>query len=398
MKVLSVATLYAPVSYGGAEIATQLVAEGLAQRGVESCVVTLRAPGTESYSEINGVRVLRVSHPNSYELERPKNALKKLVWHAQDIFNRRMQQALVDLLRREKPDIVHTGNIRGFSVSIWQAAVSLGIPVVHTLHDFYLLCPKTSLFRDGKICQSRCGSCSVFSLPKQYLAPRLDAVIGVSRFTLDRHTQAGFFRDTPIQTVIPTLFAKARTAPSLGWTGLPRPLRLGFLGRLEEHKGIEALLRSTAHLPPDKFTLQVAGTGDRDYVNSLIARYASDRVQFVGFVEPEKFLRTLDLLVAPSLFPEPLGRVLIEANSVGIPVLTTRNGGIPEYVIDGKTGFLVHDEAELKLTLQKLVHDPSPLLHLGPACLQHFARFSGPQPLDQHMAIYREITSQRKAA
>ena len=82
------------------------------------------------------------------------NGMNPLVLLGNTIFNRQIHQELCDLMRREKPDIVHVHNTFPLiSPAVYYAANGEGIPVVQTLHNYRLLCPAGTLFRDGHVCE-----------------------------------------------------------------------------------------------------------------------------------------------------------------------------------------------------------------------------------------------------
>lgn len=72
-------------------------------------------------------------------------------------------------------------------------------------------------------------------------------------------------------------------------------------------------------------------------------------MEFVGTVKIEKFLPQLNFLIVPSQWNEPFGRVVIEANSYGIPVIASNKGGIPEIVVPNVTGYVFETENHLSL-------------------------------------------------
>ena len=85
--------------------------------------------------------------------------------------------------------------------------------------------------------------------------------------------------------------------------------------------------------------LDVAGTGDDEYLAGLKAG-AGRNVRFRGWISPDAFFPEIDLLVLPSVWPDPQPRVTFEAFSYGVPVIGSRAGGIPEEIDEGETGWL----------------------------------------------------------
>ena len=88
---------------------------------------------------------------------------------------------------------MHTHNLSGFTSTVWQAVHARGIPLVHTIHDYALLCPGTTMYRRDANCSGQCLGCRVLSWPKREHSRWVNAVVGVSGFALDRHLQGGYF-------------------------------------------------------------------------------------------------------------------------------------------------------------------------------------------------------------
>src|SRR4051812_14597277 len=192
-KLVFVSNQYYPNVVGGAELTVQTLAEELFARGIPVAVVSLSAD-TDSVDEVSGIRVHRLAIANVYApfQDKPPPHLRAL-WHVRDAHNQTMAEKVAKVLLAEGADCVSTQNLGGFSVAVWAAARRLGIKVVHTLHDYYLLCPRTTMYRSEQRCEHACASCKVFSLPKQLASRHVDVAIGVSEFVLQRHTQSGYF-------------------------------------------------------------------------------------------------------------------------------------------------------------------------------------------------------------
>lgn len=161
--------------------------------------------------------------------------------------------------------------------------------------------------------------------------------------------------------------------------GFPRPL-VGYLGRLDAHKGIEDLIKAVGSTSAH---LVVAGrryaAGD-EYVTSLqelSGREAPGRVHFVGEVAgPWELLAAVDVLVVPSL-AEPWGRVAAEGQRAGVAVLAADAGGLPEIVTDGRDGLLFppsHADA-LARQLRRVLEDESLRARLASTGRTTSARF-----------------------
>ncbi len=392
MRILLVNTLYPPLLMGGAERSVSLLAEALARAGHEPWVLSLTPENREQRQEIRGVRILRIPTPNRYfpYPKAPPPAPQRLLWHLRDTWNPQVSSRFRQILREIRPAVVHTNLLVGFSVALWQAVRAEGIPLVHTLRDYYLLCPRSTMFKNGRNCSSICWHCRPFSLPRRRASAWVDAVVGVSRFILQRHQRFGYFPKARAFVVPNAVEARAPgTAPNPPGS----PLRLGFMGRLVPAKGIELLLRVFHELQGLPLELWIAGQGEPSYEQTLKARYARDpRIRWLGFVSPAEILGKIAVLVVPSLWHEPMGRVVVEAYAWGVPVVAARRGGLPEVVQEGRTGFLFEPDRpeELGQLLRHLAERPETLVPLQRQAQAYSQDFTVERMRDRYLEIYEQ--------
>lgn len=335
MKITIVCTLYPPHVLGGAEISTSLLAEGLAARGHEVSVITTGLEEEETM--MNGVRVYRLKNSNVYWRfpQRNKPLVKTLLWHVIDIYNIAYKKRLRGLLRKIKPDIVHTNNLCGLSCVVWEIARDLCVPIAHTLRDYYLLCPQQAMQKGSEPCKTQCNVCKCFSVVRKRMSRKVDAVVGISDYILQEHLNHGYFTNAALRRVIPNSVKPSGVKRKE--EVLPRNSRntIGYIGRLSPEKGIELMIEAFIKARVHDSKLLIAGSGNKKYMDQLHERYERDDVSFLGKRDADDFLSKVDLLVVPSLWKEPFGRVVIEAYNNHVPVLLANNGGLPELAEEG---------------------------------------------------------------
>lgn len=341
MKILYINSFYAPEEIGGAEKSVRFLAETLQQQGHTTAVVTLGRQA--EVRDLNDVTIYRVAAPNLYY---PADAgrqpgWKKMLWHGIDSYNPKAASQVAAILEEFKPDVVHTNNLSGLSVAVWGVIRARKIPIVHTLRDYYLLCPNTAMFKNGKPCHSRCSSCTALCMPRIAASKEVDVVVGNSHFILNKHLQYGLFKHAD-QRVIYNAYSPKHDNDS-------RPtdrIQVGFIGRIAPSKGIELLIdglrMANLHRP---FKVLIGGEGDPSYVAELKARAQGLPVDFLGRVKPEDFYSAIHWTIVPSIWDEPLARVLFESFAHGVPVLGTETGGTPELIRDGHNGYLFSAES-----------------------------------------------------
>ena len=268
------------------------------------------------------------------------------------------------LFRQTKPDVAHFHNIFPLlSPAVYAAANEQGIPVVQTLHNYRLLCPNALFFRNGGVCEDCLGK--KIALPGVWhrcYRNSFSASAAVAGMTA-WHSLAGTWNKKVQKYIALTEFAKRKFIAG----GLPaekiivkpnfvetdtgfaeaQETRNYFLyvGRLSEEKGIMTALQAWNGLqdlsPYHEFI--VIGDGPLQQAARQYAHeHSLESVKFLGHktisqvLEWMKFARAL---VFPSLLYETFGKSMIEAFSVGTPVIASGLGALAEVVENGTTGF-----------------------------------------------------------
>jgi glycosyltransferase involved in cell wall biosynthesis len=404
MHIVVANNLYPPIMAGGAERIVAYLCEGLVERGHRVTVVSTCGPEMEPYPvEIqNGVEVIRFFPPNvywSYTRNR-EPGLKKLMWHARDAWNAEAGARFGEILRDKRPDVLHTHLIDGFSASIWAAAQKAGIGVIHTAHDFHLICPRAfMLTRDWNLCTKPQLGCKVFKTWHLRTTQHLDIFASPSRFLLEKHQQAGLRsgRSTVVNNGIPLpadgeALRRARTPESRK--------RFVMLTRLTAEKGIQVVLDAVTQLPKDlDFEVAIAGTGPlEEQVRAAAA--ADSRIIALGFVDGEAKTRALTRaghLLLPSLWYENAPVTIIEAAAYGLSLVGSKIGAIPEFVEEGETGLLFPpgDARALAKLMMRMVQDANVLPALAAKSRALAERFTLTRMIDNYEQHYMYLAKRR---
>jgi glycosyltransferase involved in cell wall biosynthesis len=174
---------------------------------------------------------------------------------------------------------------------------------------------------------------------------------------------------------------------------------IAFLGEVGHRKGVDVLIDALARLKADglAFTATIGGNGDLETARAHAQRAGViDWIAFPGWVDEagaDKVLRGADLLVLPSR-AENQPVAILEAMARGLPVVSTRIGGIPQQVLDGETGLLVEpdDAAQLAQALAALILSPERRAAYGQAGLRRFeAHFSVAACAERFAELYRSL-------
>lgn len=377
MRICLISTLFEPHVLGGVEVYLAELARRLAAEHTVSVITTTPWAGCASLRPQRDRRgSLDVYHfypLNFFHLTRRSRwRAFKAGWVALDLYNWHTRWAVQAALRAAQPDVVHTHNLRGMSLAVWDAVRSLGLPLVHTLHDHYLLCRNSMMIHgpQARSCAEAPGACQLYRPWMRGLAgSKPELVLSPSRYLLDEHQRWGFLsrsRQAVLRFgVSPAAGAAIQPARAEG-----EPLRLLYIGAVSQHKGVRYLVEAFRRLAAPELRLEIAGSGDDEVRVCRDLAGGDARIAFLGFVdgaEKEALLQRADIIVVPSIWADNSPVVIWEARSRGKALVASAVGGIPELIEDGVTGLLVPPRSveHLAAALDRLRLDPHLRQRLG---------------------------------
>lgn len=285
--------------------------------------------------------------------------LKKIERAPSYLFNVEASKNLEKLIIDYKPDIAHVHIFYGaLSVSILSTLKKHRIPIVHTVHDYRLLCPvNTFIDKDGNLCerckdkhyfhclQKKCsdGKTSQSAMVmleayywKYFMNPikYIDHFIFVSNFSKNKHLEfSRNFKERNTQIYNFTNYSNHNEIAQKGDYFL-------YFGRLSVEKGIETLLKVFSR--KRELKLKIAGTGP---LKVFVEKYSSinSNIEYEGFKsgkELESLIKNSSFVIIPSECYENNPLALVEAYNFGKPIIGAEIAGIPELVNHAKNGFL----------------------------------------------------------
>lgn len=403
MKVLIASYLLDPRRGGGAVTAAVRVCRSLVERGVEVIAVTTHDEARPTVTTEDGLKIYRFRPGNLYWVANKDHqpTAKKVAWQLIDLWNPHVYRTVREIIRQEKPDVVHVHKLRGLSPAVWSAAAKEGCrPIVQTCHDYELASPEGSLeSRVGQMALARHWSLRPYQVLRARMSEQVDVVTAPSCYTLNTLIQLGFFGRSR-RYVVPNSHGLSRA--ELGgldasqWSAPETPGRLNllYLGRLETIKGIDILCAAFAGIAGayPQARLNVAGSGAREA--ALREQYSElPTMHFHGHVTgtaKEKLIAAADVLVMPSVVREVFGISIVEAYAYGKPVIASRIGGMPELVREGETGLLVEpgDVAGLQNAIQRLVEETGLASSMAPSCRRAAQAYTTEVVTDGYLAAY----------
>ncbi len=409
MKLLIQNSLFFPNIIGGAEISSHLLGMELRRRGIAADAVasTGRCGGGKTLGTrptADGLGTVYEADSHGYcDLLPPEGSTKRNGFiarsfnHFASVHSRRWLGLFSEVLRQSKPDIVHTNTIVGLTPAIWKAAHKAGIPVVHTLRDYHLLCPRTTLLRsDNSDCLQPPIPCRVLAGLKMSPTKGVKIATGPTRFVLQKHLDAGGFPHAETHVVPNALEEWPEEIPPRKTSD---PVRGLFLGQLDVHKGIPILLEVLAELfaDPECRTLgfDFAGAGPLVADVEKFCSAHPQRAHYHGVVKDEAktdLLGQSSFMVVPSVWAEPFSRSIIDGFSWGLPAIGSNQGGIPEVITHGSDGQVVAPTfAPLAAAMRKYTLDPEFRLKQGAAARSRAAAFTLEQQIDKFQVIYENL-------
>lgn len=274
-------------------------------------------------------------------------------------WSREAYQDLLSLIRESRPNIVHFHNTFPLiSPSGYYACRSANVPVVQTLHNYRLLCPAATFFRNGGPCEDCMGKNPPWpgAIHGCYQGSRLaTGAVGAMLFF---HRVLRTWRKHVNVFIAPTEFARGKFTeggipesklivkpnfvhPDPG-IGQGKGSYVLFAGRLSQEKGVLTLLRALSLL--EGVRLMIVGDGPlRGHVQALVGKSKPGSIEFLGRQSRTnlfRLMRAARFLVFPSEWYETFGLVMVEAFACGLPVIASRLGAMAELVDDGRTGLL----------------------------------------------------------
>lgn len=346
MKILLVNTFYYPEVKGGAEYSVKKLAEALQADGNE--ITVLASGNTDNDEIIDGIKVHRRKFHSIYHSygNVNKNVITMIFHRALDFWNPMNRNIIIDILKKEKPDIIHTNNIYEITPIIWKTAKENGIHTVHTIRDYYLMCYKTNLLKkNNEICNAHNIGCRLYQYINRKLTNYVDVLTAPSNMMIKEVEKRRFFEKSQHSVVYNACeFNKENVAVNCAKKKVDSTITFVYLGGFHEHKGIDTLLEAFQNLESSNARLVFAGKGEKTQKIEEAA-IKDSRIYYAGFLDESQIAELLnrcDVLVCPSLWNEPFGRVILDAYKSGLPVIASRIGALPEIVQEGKTGILVN--------------------------------------------------------
>lgn len=349
---------------------------------------------------------------------REMKLIPRVLRSAEAVWSSTTYSEFSNLLTIFMPDIVHVHNtFLRISPSIFQACADKGIPVVNTIHNYRLLCPATTLYRDGAPCEKCVGGNMWQGIARGcYRSSRTATALSasVTGYNWLRRT----WSDAVNHYIAPTNFVRDKMAdaglpaarisvkphfvdPDPCVAAHPESYAL-FLGRLSPEKGVTTLLSAWQQL--SDVPLLIVGDGPQRAEMERISHQRNLNCRFEGHRTRTDVLAKLKkarLLVFPSIGYETFGMGIIEAYACGVPVLASNHGAMRELVQTGRTGLLFEpaNPDALAHAVRRCWSDDQLRSHMSLNARREYEnKYTAATNYEMLMSIYERVLSSGKAS
>ena len=388
MRIALTNEFFPPAAPGGAEWSMFELAQTLSEAGHHVVVITPNY-GHSAYELEGKVAIYRYAFPRKLKSERQ---LPGFIWYSNPFFYLYSAIQIYRIARKEKLQLIHAQNKYSLPGS-WLAARALGIPVVTTIRDTSHICRIAVCLLKHDQVPSDCGMTKLLRecseeyykdyYPKKSVYLHLkdkiwqvyhwwdahfrrfflnssDAVVSVSNALLEIYKNSRTIRSEKVHSQ--AVYNIARVMQNSKSRNIREQYDLGdspivlFAGKFSKGKGSDDFVEAAEQLYRSgiKATFILLGSG-----KSILKSDAIKTFSQLSHNETLQFISESSVIVVPSVWPEPLSRVILESLSFGKPIVGTRVGGTPEAVIDGFNGFLVpkNDPAAIVNAIEKILRD-----------------------------------------
>lgn len=331
----------------------------------------------------------------------------KTIW-AGDVYHE-----ILSLVLKERPNIAHVHNtFVQISPSVFSACREAHVPVVQTLHNFRLMCPAATYFRDGQVCEE-CDEFSLWKSVRHACYRGSSSATATIALMLAVHRTARTWINGVAGYIALTEFSKRKFVDA----GLPADKihvkpnfvtpdpgqkdNLGdfavYVGRLSPEKGLQTLLCAWRQIRRP-ITLRIIGDGPmRTELERTASRFNLSTVSFLGHQRhdlTQAMIKCARLLILPSECYENFPMAVVEAFSCGTPVICSRLGTMQEIVSDCETGmhFTPGTPEELAEKIHWAWDHPEQAQAMGRAARRDFEKkYTADINYKELMAIYKQV-------
>ncbi len=355
MRILTINYEYPPIGGGGGFV-TRDILESMAQQGHEVIIITSAYKNLPKQEHINGVEIYRVPVLCRTKLENASFP-SMLSYVPSSIFK------VLFSFKDKKFDIINTHFAIPSGPAGYVIAKILNISNVLSIHGGDIYDPSKPLSPHKN---------KMLSSTVSFILNNASLVVAQSTDT--KNNAYKYYKYTGDIDVIPLGIRKPSfSAKNRHELGLKEDaVVICTIGRLVKRKNLEDAIETLSQLPLEKkVQFIIIGDGpEKDYLKDCVKTHnLTSKIKFLGNISDEEkfqFLSNSDIYISTAIH-EGFGVVFLEAMECGIPVVSYDHGGQNDFLVNGKTGYLIpaRDKYTLKNSLQKLIADPARRKKMG---------------------------------
>ena len=368
MKILKVIHGFPPDYMAGSEVYSYHLVKELINQNIDTYVFTrVENEFDENYKVYNekyeNIAIRRVNKP------------KRDYLYSDKFYDEEMDTLFKAYLQEVNPDVVHFGHLSHLSTNLIKIVKDFNIPIVYTIHDFWLFCVKGQMInQNGVICEKpsieNCTKCSNYVVTRDEVGASTEhmreMIDMIDVFISPSHTLRDFFitqgvDDKKIKYLKYGFNTQKIQYNKKVFTSNSK-INFGFMGRVIPTKGVQVLVDTFKRLPNEKLSIYGGIGVQKRFLET-------ENICFKGSYDNNtinQVLEDIDVLIVPSIWYENAPLVIQEAFLAGIPVITSNIGGMSELVEDGVSGFTfeVGNSQDLEKIIRKISDNPTLLNEL----------------------------------
>ncbi|HDZ61448.1 MAG TPA: glycosyltransferase [Candidatus Pacearchaeota archaeon] len=364
LNILYIEDTYPPYNHGGACISTSLIVKYMAKSN--NCFVITERFQKDNW-EYGGVEVYPILSPYFPDFSSIFRLIRNKFVNSFQFFN---YLKIKSFVKENNIDLIH---IRSNSYDLFRRILKLNIPVVFDVRDSLAICP---IMHRAKKCISKknndyCVKCLNKYFDEKYhsnkklllLLPillklllfdfkfqkkrlihtirnkkNLVKIIPNSKFILKNLEKAGFPKENlKVIYNISEIYLRKSSQKKKN--------QIAFGGIIEEAKGIWVAVKAFEFLNNPNLKFKIAGTGpDFNKLKEYIKNQNLKNIELLGMIRNDEVLKLYSeskIILAPSIWPEPFGRFILESIATKTPLISTTTGGTPEGITDFESGLLI---------------------------------------------------------
>ncbi|MCF7794824.1 glycosyltransferase [Patescibacteria group bacterium] len=339
MKIALINNLYHNQKRGGAEIIIEKLKHALEEKG-HDCFVISTAPKKIIENKINNNQRKKeekdISKNNDYLINSIYYNLHKfpyiirLLWHLYKQIENRSVNKIKSVLKHEKPDLIISHNLTGFSIKIYKLIEDLNISHIHYLHDIQMLHPSGRMIYEKENIINSFFARLYQKIQKKY-SQKVDLIVSPSKWLLKIHQDKGFFKNTKV-------WQKFNPIENINIKNINKNSKSNFtfiyIGQIDKDKGVEIMIKSFLKTANNSAKLRIIGDG-KDLKTLKQKYYKHKNIIFLGRLSYQESMQKLaeaNTLILPSLIYENSPTALFDALKLNIDIIATNLGGNTEII------------------------------------------------------------------